>query len=233
MAAAPVSLDALIAAVRAAAPEEPLAQLEEAARLRDDLGELSDALLGHFVDQARRGGASWSQIGEALGVSKQAAQQRHTSRQVPSDRFTLRAKQALEEAHAAARRLGHAYVGTEHLLLGLLAVQGGLAKIALAERGITAEAVEAHIVAVTGRGAGEEVPVLPHTPRVARVLVGALYVSLELGHNYIGTEHLLLSLFREPEGIAATYLVAQGATEEVLRARLVAMILEIAQQKAP
>jgi hypothetical protein len=233
MAAAPVSLDALIAAVRAAAPEEPLAQLEEAARLRDDLGELSDALLGHFVDQARRGGASWSQIGEALGVSKQAAQQRHTSRQVPSDRFTLRAKQALEEAHAAARRLDHTYVGTEHLLLGLLAVEGGLAQIALAERGITAEAVEGHIVAVTGRGAGGEVPVLPHTPRAARALVGALYVSLELGHNYIGTEHLLLALFREPEGIAATYLVAQGATEEVLRARLVAMILEIAQQKAP
>jgi hypothetical protein len=230
---APVSLDALIAAVRTAAPDEPLAQLEEAARLRDEVGELTDALLGHFVDQARRGGASWSQIGEALGVSKQAAQQKHTTRQVPSDRFTLRAKQAIEEAHAAARRLDHGYVGTEHLLLGLLAVQGGLAQLALAERGITAESVEAHVLAVTGRGAGEVVPVLPHTPRAARVLVGALYVSLELGHNYIGTEHLLLALFREPEGIAATYLVAQGATEEVLRARLVAMILEIAQHKAP
>jgi hypothetical protein len=230
---APVTLDSLIAAVRAAAPEAPLAQLEEAARLKDEVGELTDALLGHFVDQARRDGASWSQIGEALGVSKQAAQQRHTSRQVPSDRFTLRAQQALEEAHAAARRLGHAYVGTEHLLLGLLAVQGGLAQVALAERGIAAEAVEAHIVAVVGRGAGEDVPVMPHTPRAARVLVGALYVSLELGHNYIGTEHLLLALFREPEGIAATYLVAQGATEAVLRDRLVAMIREIAQQQAP
>ena len=79
----------------------------------------------------------------------------------------------------------------------------------------------------------EDVPVLPHTPRAARVLVGALYVSLELGHNYIGTEHLLLALFREPEGRAATYLAAQGATEEALRSRLVAMIHEIAQQKAP
>ena len=233
MTSVPVSLDALIAAVRTVAPDEPLAQLEEAARLRDEVGELTDALLGHFVDQARRGGASWSQIGEALGVSKQAAQQRHTSRQVPSDRFTLRAKQALEASHAAARRLGHATVGTEHLLLGLLAVPGGLAEVALAEQGITAEALEAHIAAVTDRGAGEDVPVLPHTPRAARVLVGALYVSLELGHNYIGTEHLLLALFREPEGRAATYLVAQGATEEALRSRLVEMVHEIAQQQAP
>ena len=70
-----MSLDQLIAVVRAAAPDEPLAQLEAASRLRDEVGELTDAVLGHFVDQARRAGCSWSQIGDALGVSKQAAQQ--------------------------------------------------------------------------------------------------------------------------------------------------------------
>jgi hypothetical protein len=223
-----IGLDALIAQVRLAA-NEPLAQLEEAARLKDEIGELTDALLGHFVDQARGGGCSWTQIGEALGVSKQAAQQRHTNRQAPSDRFTERAKLAIERSHDAARRLGHTYVGTEHLLLGLLAIPEGLAARALGEAGITTEAVEAHIVATTGRGTGEEVAVLPHTPRAARVLVGALYASLELGHNYIGTEHLLLALYRESEGIAARFLVASGATEEAMRSRLVAMLLEIVQ----
>jgi hypothetical protein len=233
MSGLPITLDALIAAVRTAAPDEPLAQLSEAARLRDDVGEMTDALLGHFVDQARRGGCSWSQIGDALGVSKQAAQQKHTGRSVPSERYTQRAKLAIERSHDAARELGHTYVGTEHLLLGLLAVEGGLAQVALAEQGVTAPLVVTHIEAVTGRGSGEEVAVLPHTPRAARVLVGALYVALEMGHNYIGTEHLLLALFREPEGIAARYLVANGVTEEVLRHRLGQMLADIIATKGP
>lgn len=224
-----VSLDALINSVQLAVPDdEPLARLEEAARMRDEIGEVSDALLGHFVDKARRGGCSWSQIGDALGVTKQAAQQRHTNRPVPGDRMTERAKRALELSQEAARRLGHTYVGTEHLLLGLLDLGSGLAQVVLAERGITGEQVEAHVIATTGRGSGEHVPVLPHTPRAARVLVGALYVALELGHNYIGTEHLLLALFREPEGIAAAFLTASGAGEDVLRPRLVEVLLEIA-----
>jgi hypothetical protein len=231
--AAPITLDALITSVRSTAPHEPLAQLEEAARLKDEVGELTDALLGHFVDQARRGGASWSQIGEALGVSKQAAQQKHTGRTVPNERYTERSRQAIERAADAARRLGHGYVGTEHLLLGLLAVEGGLAAVAMAERGITVDAVKAHVTAVLSAG-GDQVPgpvepglPVPHTPRAARVLVGALYVALEMGHNYIGTEHLLLSLYREPEGLAAQFLLVHGVTEEALRQRLVQMLGEI------
>ena len=115
MTSVPVSLDALISAVRTSAPDEPLAQLEEAARLRDDVGELTDALLGHFVDQARRGGCSWSQIGDALGVSKQAAQQRHTSRSVPSERYTALARQA------ASMLRFHRIIGAVELSLLILA----------------------------------------------------------------------------------------------------------------
>jgi hypothetical protein len=229
----PISLDALIATVRTAAPDEPLAQLEAAARLKNDVGELTDALLGHFVDQARRDGCSWSQIGDALGVSKQAAQQKHTPRVFTGERFTDRARVAVAEAGSAARRLGHGYVGTEHLLLGLMAppIAEGLANRVLGERGITAERVEAHVVAVTGRGEHDGTGVLPHTPRAARVLGATLHVALELGHNYIGTEHLRLALYREPEGIAARFLAASGLTEEEARNRVVQLCLEIAAAK--
>src|SRR5687767_881590 len=105
------TLDELIQIARTAAGSaEPLAQLTAAAGLKTELDELTDSLLGHFVDQARRAGCSWSQIGSALGVSKQAAQQKH----VPTltfERWTDRARIALASAQEASRRLGQPYVG--------------------------------------------------------------------------------------------------------------------------
>jgi hypothetical protein len=231
--AAPVSLDLLISHVRASAPDEPLAQLSEAARLKDDVGEVTDALLGHFVDQARRGGCSWSQIGEALGVSKQAAQQKHAyPKPFTGERFTDRARAAVAAASDAAHRLGHTYVGTEHLLLGLLSQPEGLAGKVLAEHGITTETVDAHVLALVGRGpGGEESMVLPHTPRVVKVLTATLTVALELGHNYIGTEHLLLALYREPDSIGARFVAGNGLSEDVARARIVELCTRIAAAK--
>jgi hypothetical protein len=225
--ALPLSLDSLIASVRDVAPEDPLGQLEEAARQRTDLAELTDAVLGHFVDQARRAGCSWTQIGEALGVSKQAAQQKHTSRSLPFERLTERTQLALERAQDEARRLGHDYVGTEHLLLGLLAVPEGIAARVLVEQAITTTSVEAHVLATVGRGEGGGGVALPHTPRAVRVLTGALPVALALGHNYIGTEHILLSLYREADGLAARFLVANGLTEEAARTRIVQLLLGV------
>ncbi len=222
---APVSLDALITSVRTAAPDDPIAQLEEAARQRTELADLTDALLGHFVDQARRAGCSWTQIGEALGVSKQAAQQKHSSRSLPFERLTERTAQAIERAQDEARRLGHDYVGTEHLLLGLLAVPECLAARVLVERDITTASVEAHVLATVGRGEGTGGTVLPHTPRAVRVLTGALPTALSLGHNYIGTEHVLLSLYDEADGIAARFLVASGFTKDAARERIVTILL--------
>ena len=228
--AAPVTLDQLIGAVRTAAPDEPLAQLEEAARLKDAVAELTDALLGHFVDQARRAGCSWSQIGEALGVSKQAAQQKHTNRSLPTDRLTDRTRLAIDRASNEARRLEHTYVGTEHLLLGLLAVPESLAAKVLVEAGVTTTSVEAHVLALVGKGPGstEAAVPLPHTPRAARCLIGMLEVALGMGHNYIGTEHLLLSLYREHDGIAARFLDANGLPEAQARLRVTQLLLEIA-----
>ena len=219
-----ISLDSLITEVRSSAPEGPLAQLEAASQLKDEVGELTDALLGHFVDQARRAGCSWSQIGDALGVTKQAAQQRHTARSLPADRLTPRTQLAVEQAQEAARRLGHGYVGTEHLLLGILAVPECIAAKVLAERGITTASVEAHVLATIGRGEATGSAALPHTPRAVRVLTGALPAALSLGHNYIGTEHVLLSLYQEADGVAARFLQASGLPEDAARARVVELL---------
>ena len=221
----PISLDVLIASVRAAA-DQPLEQLEEAARLRSEVADLTDALLGHFVDQARRAGCSWSQIGDALGVSKQAAQQKHTTRSLPMERLTERTRLAIERSTAEAVRLGHPYVGTEHLLLGILAVPECVAAKVLVERGITTAAVEAHVLEVIGRGGGSTEPsvALPHTPRATRCLLSMLEMALLLGHNYIGTEHMLLALYREEEGVAARFLEAGGLPEDAARARIIQIL---------
>jgi hypothetical protein len=231
--AAPVTLDALISSVRVAAPDEPLAQLEEAARLRSEVADLTDALLGHFVDQARRAGCSWTQIGDALGVSKQAAQQKHTAKTLPMERLTDRTRLAIEGSSSEARRLGHTYVGTEHLLLGLLTVPECVAAVILAEQGITTSGLEAHVLALTGPGGGSTDPAvpLPHTPRTAQCLLGMLETALLLGHNYIGTEHLLLALYREPEGVAARYLVANGLSEDTARARVIQILAGLVAPK--
>src|SRR5579884_2198937 len=116
------TLQELIESVRADAPAaDPLGQLSQAARTVADMEEVSDALLGHFVDQCRRSGRSWSEISAALGVSKQAAHKRFSAGAAPSfDRFTPRARAVMRGAAETARALGHGVVGTGHLLLALL-----------------------------------------------------------------------------------------------------------------
>jgi hypothetical protein len=222
---APVTLDSLITHVRAVAPDEPLSQLEEAARLRDEVGELTDALLGHFVDQARRGGSSWSQIGDALGVSKQAAQQKHTSRSLPTERLTERTRVALEQGVEAAKRLGRAQVDTEHVLLGLLAVPDSIAARVLVGHGLTTDFVEGALGQWQQPGSDEPVPTLPgYSAVAARVVTGALEQALTMGHNYIGTEHVLLSLLAEPEGGARALLDDAEVTLTGVRAEVVSLL---------
>ena len=239
MASSPLPvLDDLINAVRAVAPEDPLEQLAEASRLKDGLADVADSLLGHFVDQARRSGCSWSQIGDALGVSKQAAQQRHTSAEVAMaaqadllqdmSRFTDRARTSVAEAQAAAKRMGHGYVGTEHLLLGLLAVPDSLAAKILAEKDVDTENVEARVAEAIGGGLGPALggAILPgaFTPRAANTLVKSLTEALALGHNYIGTEHILLALFAEKQGLAARMLRQFGVTRKFAMERVITML---------
>ena len=144
------SLDELITEVRnTASSAEPLALLETAALHAQTLGELSDAMLSHYVDQARRAGHSWAEIGGALGVTKQAVQKRFTvERAEPTgwDRYTERAKRLVQEhAPAAAASLGHSWIGTEHLLLGFYAEPEALAPRVLEGFGLDREQVVAGI----------------------------------------------------------------------------------------
>src|SRR5580698_1821914 len=112
---------------------QPLSRLRVASALVQNLADIGDAALGYFVDQARHAGHSWSEIGEALGVSKQAAQQKHTVRlslglNTPTfERFTPRARHVLKEAEPVARAWGHRHIGTEHLLLALYREPEGVA----------------------------------------------------------------------------------------------------------
>ncbi len=140
------------------------------------------------------------------------------------ERFTDRARQTVVVAQEEARRLGHDYIGTEHLLLGLLGEPDGVAAKALNQLGISLEATRARVESIIGRGSGEPTGQIPFTPRAKKVLELSLREALQLGHNYIGTEHVLLGLVREGEGVAAQVLVQQGAGLAQIRKRVLALL---------
>jgi hypothetical protein len=206
----PVPLDHLIAYVKSLHPGGgPLENVADAMEVAARLDEQSDALIGYFVDQARRSGASWSQIGASMGVSKQAAQKRFVPRggegpEVSFARFTPRARIALA---AAGRLATDNQVDAGHLAAGLLVDPDGLAARVIVRAGLTA----GQVYAAVGSGPA---PDGPQTPGIAEpadadpaalrglgftadgeaAMKGALKSALRLGHNYIGTEHLLLGL---------------------------------------
>jgi ATP-dependent Clp protease ATP-binding subunit ClpC len=140
------------------------------------------------------------------------------------ERFTERARQVVVLAQEEARTLEHNYIGTEHLLLGLLREDEGLAARVLESLDITLERVRAQVVRIVG--SGEEVPSgqIPFTPRVKEVFELALREALNLGHSYIGTEHILLGIVRENEGIAARVLVDFHADSEKVRNEVIRML---------
>ncbi len=133
------------------------------------------------------------------------------------ERFTDRARQVMVLAQEEARMLDHSHIGTEHLLLGLLHEGEGVAARALANLGVSLEAVRAQVDAMIGRGQRAPGGHIPFRPRAKKALELALRESLRLGDNYIGTEHILLGLIREGDGVAAQVLVELGASPERVR----------------
>jgi Clp amino terminal domain, pathogenicity island component len=235
------TLDELIATVRDRTPgESGLERLGAAVAYSDDLGELADNLVGHFVSEARYEGASWTQIGELLGVSKQGAQQRFVPRG-PIDaadfenkdlfgRFTGRARQVVINAEKHAGRLRHGVVGTEHILLGLTDEEC-VASMALSALGFEAAAIRD---AVEERlPAGESVPDghIPFSAPAKRVLELTLREALKLGHNYLGTEHIVLALLAEPDGGAGQTLRELGVDYDRLREQEIELIAEIVARR--
>jgi hypothetical protein len=137
------------------------------------------------------------------------------------ERFTHPARQAVVLAQEEARRLGHAVVGTEHLLLGLLAVPEGVGARTLAGLGTPLDELRVEVEGRIGRGEGAPEGHLPFAPRNKKVLELSLREALQLGHNYIGTEHLLLGLVREGDGVAARVLAGRGADLAAVRKEVV------------
>ena len=239
MAEFPVPLDNLIAYVKALHPEGgPLGNLSDAMVVSARLDEQSDALIGYFVDQARRAGASWSQIGSSMGVSKQAAQKRFVPRGggglVPEgeqlfSRFTPRARNVLA---AAGRLAGDQAVGAAHLAAALLTEPEGLGARIIQRAGLTGEQVCTAVgvgPAAAGGAAGEEVlRELSFTEDGQAALAGTLKAALRLGHNYIGTEHVLLGILFAG-GPAGQALASSGLDAETAE-RLLAT--ELAEMRA-
>src|SRR5690349_20319258 len=140
------------------------------------------------------------------------------------ERFTERARQVVVLAQEEARILKHNYIGTEHILLGLLREEEGLAARVLESLDITVERVRAQVVRIVGSGEEVTSGQIPFTPRAKKVLELALREALSLGHNYIGTEHILLGLVRENEGVAARILLDFAADSEKIRNEVIRML---------
>jgi ATP-dependent Clp protease ATP-binding subunit ClpA len=218
MAEFPVSLDNLITYVTALHPAaEPLENLSDAVSVAADLDERADALIGHFVDQARRSGASWSQIGASMGVTKQAAQKRFVAQWQGADfsRFTQRSRNVLAAAGRIATRAGAEVIGTEHLTAALLSEPEGLAAKVIHGSGLTDGQVLAAFRLEPAPGGGGADPAalreLRFTEAGRGAIRGALTAALKLGHNYIGTEHLLLGILNS-KGDAGRLLTGLGLT---------------------
>ena len=281
MTSSPVSLDTLITFVKVQHPDgSPLDNLSDAVVVSTRLGEQADSLIGHFVDQARRSGASWSQIGASMGVTKQAAQQRFVPRGQLKDaagfgdfsRFTQRARDVLAAAEDLARAADVAVIGRDHLAAGLMAEPDGLAAKAIAALGVSAgqlrtafglpdsappqaappqaappqagppqagppqagspQAAPPEPAPAGDTATGDaDAQRIPLGPGAVAALQATLRQALHLGHNYIGTEHILLALVDEESSTAAT-LAGLGVTKAAVRKQITAALAALRASRA-
>ena len=140
------------------------------------------------------------------------------------ERFTDRARRVVVLAQEEARMLNHNYIGTEHILLGLIHEGEGVAAKGLESLGISLEGVRSQVEEIIGQGQQAPSGHIPFTPRAKKVLELSLREALQLGHNYIGTEHILLGLIREGEGVAAQVLVKLGADLNRVRQQVIQLL---------
>ncbi|MCX5611835.1 MULTISPECIES: Clp protease N-terminal domain-containing protein [unclassified Streptomyces] len=206
----PVRLDDLIEAIKKVHPDT-LEQLSGAVVAAEALGDVADHLIGHFVDQARRSGASWTDIGRSMGVTRQAAQKRFVPKADKEGdagldpnqgfgRFTPRARNVVMVSQNEARAAGNTEIRTEHLVLGLLAEPEGLAALALTAQGVAADAVRAAATATLPPAAADVPDLIPFDASAKKALELTFREALRLGHGYVGTEHILLALLEQEHG---------------------------------
>src|SRR4051812_24392315 len=220
-----IRVEQLVAIVDQRADGDALTALSAAVDVADDVRDVAEKLLDRYVAAAREDGRSWSEIGTALGVSKQAAQQRFMSTPLdptawPKD-FDDDARAVVHAAQRQARSFRHRYLGTEHLLLALTA-DSGLAGTTLAQLGVGTAEVTERIHAVIGQGHSSETATLGISPRTKRVLEAAGNEARRLGHRcaIAAPEHLLLALSAQSDAVAAQFLRDLAVSDERLREQL-------------
>ncbi|MFE7528872.1 Clp protease N-terminal domain-containing protein [Kitasatospora sp. NPDC057542] len=240
----PLRLDDLIAAIKKV-HTDALDQLSDAVIAADHLGELADHLIGHFVDQARRSGASWTDIGRSMGVSKQAAQKRFVPKDpgTPNDldpsqgfsRFTPRARSVVVASQEEARKAGNAEITTAHLLLGLLAEPEGIGAKALAAQGVTPQAAREAVTAALPAAVDTLPALIPFDAESKKALELTFREALKLGHNYVGTEHILLALLEleNGQGVLAGLKVDKSETETFVSEAIAAIIAARNEESGP
>ena len=195
-------LDDLIAGVETA-HADPLDRVGGAVAVAEHLGDTADHLVGHFVDRARRAGASWTDIGASMGVTKQAVQKRFVAKELTQNyfsRFTPRARNVVVSAQIEARARGNAEIRHEHLVLGLVAEPEGLAMLALADRGVDAQSLRQAAEATLPTGTDQVPALIPFDGRTKKALELTFREALRLGHDFVGTEHILLALLELDDG---------------------------------
>jgi hypothetical protein len=229
----PVRLDDLIDAITKV-HSNALDQLTYAVLAADHLGEVADHLIGHFVDRARRSGASWSEIGRSMGVSKQAAQKRFVAKGEAPDldpaegfsRFTPRARNVVMAAQNEARAAGNATITPAHLVLGLLSDPEGLGAKAIAGQGVDTAKARRTALATLPPALGELPELIPFDAQAQKALELTFRVALRLGHNYIGTEHILLALLDAEDGTGV--LAGLGVDRDRAEADVTAAVAALA-----
>ncbi|GAA1744923.1 Clp protease N-terminal domain-containing protein [Nonomuraea bangladeshensis] len=228
-----VRLDDLISVIRKRHPEgDPLGELTDAVALGEHMGEVADHLIGHFVDQARRSGASWTDIGRSMGVTKQAAQKRFVPKEgAPSmaddlrvyARYTDRARAVVVKAQRAALNGGHRHIEPGHLVLGLADEPEGLGARTMAALGASPEAVRDAVTRVLGPGTEPAGPrEVPFAAQSKKALELTLREGLRLGHEHLGTEHLLLGVLGLEDGPLTRALTDLGVTKEAAEREIAA-----------
>ncbi|MFJ2566695.1 Clp protease N-terminal domain-containing protein [Streptomyces sp. NPDC087568] len=233
-----VRLDDLISAIKTV-HQEPLEQLQDAVLAAEHLGEVADHLIGHFVDQARRSGASWTDIGRNMGVTRQAAQKRFVPKESadldPSQgfsRYTPRARKVVMAAHEEAKAARSAEGTPAHLVLGLLIEPEAMAAQAVEAQGVTLDAVREAATAALPPASDDAPELVPYGSAAKKALELTFREALRLGHNYIGTEHILLALLEleNGEGVLSGLGLDKTRTEEYVAAALAELVEDRSRQ---
>ncbi|MYW69998.1 ATP-dependent Clp protease ATP-binding subunit [Streptomyces sp. SID8379] len=231
-----VRLDDLIDAIKKV-HSDALDQLQDAVLAADHLGDIADHLIGHFVDQARRSGASWTDIGKSMGVTRQAAQKRFVPKGSENDldpsqgfsrytqgfsRYTQRARNVVVSAQQESHAAKNTTITTAHLVLGLLHEPESLGCRAILAQDVLLDTVRQEATAQLPAAADESPALIPFDADAKKALELTFREALRLGHNYIGTEHILLALLEQENG--SGLLSGLGITKEASESDIAAAL---------